>query len=64
VWGHEDRSIGYAWRNRNDEFGRGTEFEIPEAVFPHLVAFAIKRGYLTWPALVNAAHQLDEDVEN
>jgi hypothetical protein len=59
-WGEDDRSIGYAWWNKNSEHARGTEFEIPKDVFPHLVAFAMKYGYLSWDAVVQAAVELEQ----
>lgn len=62
-WGADDRSIGYAWENRNHEHRRGTEFEIPEYVFPHLVAYAMKYGYLSWDAVFRSAIQLEQDLE-
>jgi hypothetical protein len=62
-WDEDDRSIGYAWENRNHEHGRGTEFEIPEDVFPHLVAYAMRYGYLSWDAVVRSAVQLEQDLE-
>jgi hypothetical protein len=62
-WDENDRSIGYAWENRNHQHGRGTEFEIPEDVFPHLVAYAMRYGYLSWDAVVRSAVQLEQDLE-
>jgi len=62
-WDADDRSIGYAWENRNHEHRRGTEFEIPEAVFPHLVPYAMNYGYLSWDAVVRAAVELEQDLE-
>lgn len=59
-WGEDDRSVGYAWENRNHEHARGTEFEIPKDVFPDLVAFAMKHGYLSWDAVVQAAVRLEQ----
>ncbi len=62
-WGEDDRSIGYAWENRNNEHRRGTEFEIPEEVFPRLIAFAMKYGYVSSNAVVRAAVELELDLE-
>ena len=62
-WGADDRSIGCAWENKNHEHGRGSEFEIPEDVFPHLIAYAVKHGFLSWDAVVQAAVQLERDLE-
>jgi hypothetical protein len=62
-WGQGDRAVSYAWRDQHGNFSRGTEIEIPEAVFPHLVAFAVKTGYLSWDALVRAASDLQQDGE-
>jgi hypothetical protein len=56
--------VGYAWENRNHEHARGTEFEIPEDVFPHLVAFAMKHDYLSWNAVLQAAVQLEQDPKS
>jgi hypothetical protein len=62
-WDSDDRSIGYAWENRNHERGRGTEFEIPEKIFPDVVAYAMRYGYLSWDAVVRSAVALEQDLE-
>ena len=62
-WDSDDRSIGYAWENRNHEHGRGTEFEIPEKIFPDVVAYAMRYGYLSWDAVVRSAVALEQDPE-
>jgi hypothetical protein len=63
-WGMDDLSIGYAWENRKSRASSRTEFEIPKDVFPHLIAYAMKYGYLSWDAVVRSVVQLEQDLES
>lgn len=44
-WSDEDRSLKYAWPDKNGKRARGGE--IPVSAIPQAVLFAAREGYLT-----------------
>jgi hypothetical protein len=60
-WGDGvDRSVAYAWRDKNGKFSRGSTRELPVSALPLLAVYAIEHGYLTAQDFVNAVRELDE----
>lgn len=60
----DGKAVGYAWKStRSEDYERTTAIEIPDHVFPHLVAFAMKAGYLSMEDLVDAIREVPENLD-
>lgn len=53
-----ERSVEWAWKDKNGDFSRGSTAELPDHVFAKLVVLAFAHGYLTWPMLASALAEL------
>jgi hypothetical protein len=57
-WSSDDRSIKFAWRDKNGRVARGGE--VPVDALGQMVVFALREGYLDPDAVVDAVRCLAE----